>query len=133
MEYNEIKNHLIDEIYKLCQNLDANTLESIIGIAKEEQPICLDTYISVEFSEYPKEIREELSHEIRKIWLKTSPGCTEPGYLLKTQEYVDEWHDIEIDGLMFDTWIAEQDPLFNPVTLAQIIFEIYCGRITFRK
>ena len=133
MKYNETKTHLINKICELCQNLDANTLESIMEIAKEEQPIYLNTYISTEFSEYPKEIREELNHEIRKIWLKTSPGCTEPGYLMKTQEYVDEWHDIEIDGMMLDTWIAEQDPLFNPITLAMIIFDIYCGKINFRK
>lgn len=133
MKYIETKSHLIDEICELCQNLDTDTLASIMEMIMQKQPIHLDDYLAKEFSEYHEEIRKELSHEIRKIWLKTSPGCTEPGYLMKTEEDVAAWHDIEIGGLMLDTWIAEQDPLFNPITLAMIIFEIYCGKITFHK
>lgn len=133
MKYNETKTHLIDEICELCQNLDTDTLANIMNIAKKEQPISLDTYLEKEFPGYSEETLRELKVEIKIIWLRTGPGCRENGYLMKTKENVDCWHDIEIDGLMFDTWIAEQDPLFNPVTLAQIIFEIYCGRITFRK
>lgn len=133
MKYNETKTHLIDEICELCKNLDTDTLAGIMEMAKEEQPICLNTYLSVEFSEYPKEIREELSHEIRKIWLRTGPGCSEPGYLMQTKEDVAVWHDVEIEGNMLDVWIAEQDPLFNPITLAIIIFDIYCGRIILHK
>lgn len=133
MRYNETKTHLIDEICELCEKLDTSTLAKIMEIARSEQPIYLDDYIAKEFSEYHEEIRKELNHEIRKIWLKTSPGCTSPGYLLKTKEDVSEWHDVEIGGMMLDTWIAEQDPLFNPITLAMIIFEIYCGKITFHK
>lgn len=133
MRYNETKSHLIDEICELCEKLDTSTLAKIMEMAKSEQPIYLDDYIAKEFSEYHEEIRKELSHEIRKIWLNTSPGCTSPGYLMKTEEDVAVWHDVEIEGNMLDVWIAEQDPLFNPITLAIIIFDIYCGKITFRK
>ena len=133
MKYSETKTHLIDEICELCQNLDTDTLADIMNIAKNEQPISLNTYLKKEFPGYSEEILKELRLEIKIIWLRTGPGCRENGYLMKTKENVDDWHDIEIEGFMLDTWITEQDPLFNPITLAQIIFEIYCGRITFRE
>ena len=133
MKYNETKTHLIDEIYELCQNLDTDTLEGIMDIAKRKQPISLNTYLKEEFSEYSEETLKELSLEIRITWLRTGPGCRENGYLMKTKENVDSWHDVEIEGFMLDTWIEAQDPFFNPIILAQIIFEIYCGRITFHE
>ena len=133
MKYSETKTHLIDEICELCQNLDTDTLANIMDIAKRKQPISLDAYLKEEFDGYSEETLRELALEIKITWLRTGPGCRENGYLMKTKENVDSWHDVDIEGYMLDTWIAEQDPLFNPITLAQIIFEIYCGRITFRE
>lgn len=131
MKYGETKSHLIDEICELCTNLDTSTLADIMNLVQKKQPIDINEYIKSEFIEYPKEVRDELEHEVRKIWLATGPGCQPCGYLLKNKEDIKDWTDIEIEGYMLDTWIGEQDTLFNPITLAIIIFEIYCGRICF--
>ena len=104
----------------------------IQDILENELPIYIRDYIDNNWSEYSEGFRDDLEHEIRELWIKTTPGCF--SHIAPVSPELPEcWVDIYIDNEVPDIWVMEQGTSFNPVDIAQALFEIYMGKITFNN
>lgn len=124
-----IVNEIVNEI-KTTKNM--KVLCKIQDILENELPIYIRDYIDNNWSEYSEGFRDDLEHEIRELWIKTTPGCFSHIAPVST-ELPECWIDIYIDNEVPDIWVMEQGTSFNPVDIAQALFEIYMGKITFNN
>lgn len=123
----KIVSEIIDEI-KTTKNM--KVLCKIQDILENELPIHIRDYIDNNWLEYSEGFRDDLEHEIRKFWIKTTPGCYSHIAPVGT-ELPECWVDIYINNEAPDIWVMEQGTSFNPVDIAQTLFEIYMGKIYF--
>lgn len=104
---------------------DIDVLESIDQFVEECEPITLKDYINVHFDKYHSEIKKELEHEVRKIYL-------EIGNKFESDPYIDHFCELYVQGYSLDIWIHENGSLFNPCELALIIFKLWSKEIVFQ-
>lgn len=122
-----IVNEIIGEI-KTTKNM--KVLCKIQDILEKELPIHIRDYIDNNWFEYSEGFRDDLEHEIRKFWIKTTPGCYSHIAPIGT-ELPECWMEIYIENESPDIWVMEQGTSFNPIDIAQALFEIYMGKIYF--
>ena len=122
-----IVNEIVGEI-KTTKNM--KVLCKIQDILEEELPIHIRDYIDNNWLEYSEGFRDDLEHEIRKFWIKTTPGCYSHIAPIGT-ELPECWMEIYIEDESPDIWVMEQGTSFNPIDIAQALFEIYMGKIYF--
>lgn len=133
--YENCKQDVINEIVYNLDICDVLTLYDIRRIIKEYKPLFIRDYIDKHWGEYSEGFRDDLEHEIRKFWLKTGPGCKREGYLINPYD-TDQpecWLDICIANEPADIWVMEQGTSFNPVDIASALFQIYMGKVVFKK
>lgn len=129
------KNDLITEIDKLMVRANMLTLEEVKELLENKKPIYIRDYIDKHWSEYSEGFRDDLEHEIRKIWLKTGDGFHGLGYRISIPKdrTAMHWSELSINNNDLDLWIMEQGTSFNPADIAQAIYLIYMNEITFSK
>lgn len=77
-------------------------------------------------------------HTIRKICMELKYNvCTgEFKGLRPASEYIEHWSELDVIvknyNLELDLWISEQGYLFDARELAWVIYNIYCGKVTFK-
>lgn len=133
--YENCKKNVINEIVYNLDICDILTLYDIRRMIKECKPLFIRDYIDKHWKDYSEGFKDDLEHEIRRLWLKTGPGCREAGYLISPcdTESIEDWLDIYIAGEPADIWVMEMGTSFNPTDIAIALFYIYIGKVTFSK
>lgn len=129
--YKRCKETVIEDI---IANLEKTNILTLYDIRKmlAEEPIPLKVYIDKHWSEYSEGFRKDLNHEVRKIWLGISPGCTDTMDCITPVEgceLIESVWDIQINGETPDIWVMEQGTVFNCTDIAEMIFNIYIGKV----
>lgn len=114
---------IIEEDLKSIKDIDV--LESISQFIKDCNPITLEEYINIHFDNYHEQVRKALEHEVRATWLEIK-NRFEP-----TDEYIDHFSELYVQGHELDIWIHENGSLFNPCEIAVIIFKLWTKEIVF--
>lgn len=105
---------------------DADALLAIEQFIKENEPMTLRRYIDCEFNEYHVAIRRKLEEEILCIFDEIKDK------LKPSENYIDHFCELFVDGFEIDIWIHEQGTLFNPTMIANIIFKLWTKEIVLR-
>ena len=135
-----------EKIIKTIRNTDNwDMLDKIEHILKEEPKYITDFIIEMFEENYGEgclqdvycsdEVMYAFELSVRQIMLKIQ------GKLKTTARYVDHWSDLYVEVKYenreyaedLDVWISEQGFIFDSRELAWVVFNIWCGKVTFKK
>lgn len=114
----------IIDMVKRIEDIDA--LLAIEQFVKENEPMTLRTYINCKFDTYHVAIRRRLEEEVLCIFDEVKDE------LKPSENYIDHFCELFVDGFEIDIWIHEQGTLFNPTMIANIIFKLWTKEIVLR-
>lgn len=130
--YEECKEDVINEIVYNLDICDILTLYEIREKIKNTKPLFIRDYIDEFWDNHSEGFRDDLEHELRKFWIKLSGkgyGC----YEIEAKGDVDHFTDLYVHKQPLDIWVMEQGTEFNPTDIAHALYEIYIGKVVFKK
>ena len=115
------------ELEKKC--LSILDLKSILDDIKEMRPITLKEYINDKYSEYDREILNEIEKEATEIFIVNSED-----EMFESDGYINHWSELKINGDIIDIYIAENyDFIINPYDLSEIVYKLWANEIVLSK
>ena len=115
------------ELEKKC--LSILDLKNILDDIKEMRPITLKEYINDKYSEYNREILNEIEKEATEIFIVNSED-----EMFKSDGYINHWSELKINGDIIDIYIAENyDFIINPYDLSEIVYKLWANEIVLSK
>lgn len=122
---------LVKEIKKELENkyLSILDLKNILDDIKEIRPITLKEYINDKYSEYNREIRNEIEKEATEIFIVNSED-----QMFEYDGHINHWSELKINGDIIDIYIAENyDFIINPYELSEIVYKLWANEIVLSK
>lgn len=141
-----VQRNKIIEIIKTTENWDM--LDEIEKITKEDQVYITDHITNMfrkwfpitacEYNDFYHEpvVIDAFEEEIRKIYLEMNRNsrCLKP---ISGKTHIDHFSELCVVNKKhwceLDLWIRERRYCFDPCLLAIIIFDIWCGKVTFEE
>ena len=144
--YCKMKNNLIKEIENKCKELNIDDLQTIVKEIDKKDTIYITDYVTDLMKKNgfgctdvftSQEVIKAFEHELRAICLELgyhSGSKTRPFRDIKADsEYIESMCELSVDEQDLDFYIHEKGSVFNPSDLAYAIFQIYCGKVVFKK